>query len=66
MDQHTCYSCGAIITELAVTHNYTIEYSEEQEKWIKTAGEAIYSCGNCGVIQDTDDIAEILKQVDEL
>jgi len=66
MDLPTCHSCGATITEIVAVHSYTIEYSEEQEAWVKTIGEAIYSCSNCEAVQDTDDIAEILRQVDEL
>ena len=66
MNDMTCGSCGAVLSEIMVTHNYTIEYSEEQEAWVKTVGEAFYSCGNCEVVLDTNDLTDILRQVDEL
>jgi len=61
-----CPYCGAELTEIVVVDNYTIDYSEEQGKWVKQIGEATYSCGNCEVILRTDDIEDILRQVDEL
>jgi len=61
-----CTECGAVDPEIMATHNYTIEYSEEDNKWVKTEGDAIYSCSNCEVILGIDEIADILRQVDEL
>lgn len=65
-DNLQCPSCGAILTEILVHHNYTIEYSEEQEKWVKSDGDASYLCVNCMEELDIGDIEDILRQVDEL
>lgn len=59
-----CPNCGAEITEILATHNYSIE--KHDEVWVKQVGGVIYSCSNCEVILDIHDIEDILKQVDEL
>lgn len=61
-----CPSCGVVHSEILASHNYTISYDEEQEKWVKEVGSAIYVCGNCHEELGTGDIEAILRQVDEL
>ena len=59
-----CTNCGAELTEILATHNYTIE--EHGEGWVKQVGEVTYSCTNCEGIIVVNEIQDILKQVDEL
>jgi len=67
MDNITCSTCGATVNEIGAAHSYLIEYSNEQEKWVKSIGDVIYSCPNCGEELNTiEELQEILKQVDEL
>ena len=61
-----CPSCGGEPTVIIATHSYTIEYSEEQNKWIKRNDYVVYACGICLDDIDTRDIEDILRQVDEL
>lgn len=61
-----CPFCGAIVTEILASHDYTIEQNSETEQWVKTEGTASYSCGNCLDEFGIHDIEDILKQVDEL
>lgn len=61
-----CPSCGKEPTEILATHSYSIEYDEEQGKWLKKDGEPVYVCGLCLEELDTRDIEDILRQVDEL
>ena len=61
-----CSSCGGEPTQIYASHNYSIEYDEEQGKWVKEVGEAVYVCGLCLQELDTRDIEDILRQVDEL
>ena len=61
-----CPSCGGEPTRIQASHNYSIEYDEEQGIWVKMVGEPVYVCGLCLEELDTHDIEDILKQVDEL
>ncbi len=61
-----CPYCHAMLTEITVVHNYSIDFSKEQGKWVKQLGEATYSCSNCESIMSTHDIEDVLIQVDEL
>ncbi len=66
MEKVKCSGCGAEVTEILANHHYTVEYSEEQEKWVKNIGDVTYGCGNCLEEFDTHDIEDVLRQVDEL
>ncbi len=61
-----CPYCGAELTEILACYNYAIEYSEEQERWVKSIGSVVYSCSNCTDELDTHQIEDVLRQVDEL
>ncbi len=65
-DSLHCPHCGAVVDEIIVSHSYVIARSDEQEKWTKHIGGVVYSCCHCGGEIDIVDIADILKQVDEL
>lgn len=65
-DNPTCLSCGAVLTEILASHDYSIEHSDEQDKWIKNTGDVTYLCANCQEELDIHDIEGILHQVDEL
>lgn len=61
-----CPRCGAENPEVLARHDYSIEYEETLRRWVKTEGGVTYSCGNCLAILETNEITDILKQVDEL
>ncbi len=61
-----CPSCGGEPIVILATHNYTIEYSKEQSKWVKRNDYVIYACGICLEDIGIHGIEDILKQVDEL
>ena len=61
-----CVSCGKEPTEILARSEYTIKYDEEQSKWVKDYGDITYVCGLCLEALDAHDIADILRQVDEL
>lgn len=65
-DDTKCPHCGAVLDDVLASHNYSITYSSEQEKWVKSEGNVEYRCGNCIEELDIHDIEDILKQVDEL
>ena len=64
--EYDCSECGAAQPEIIATHEYLIEYSEEQQRWIKSTGIVVYRCCNCDAELNTHKIADILKQVGEL
>ncbi len=61
-----CVRCKKNPTKIRAAHKYTIEYDAEQDKWVKSIGDVVYSCGLCLKELDIGDIYDILKQVDEL
>jgi len=61
-----CQSCGGEPVVILATHSYTIEYSKEQNKWVKCNDYVIYACGICLEDIDARDIEDTLMQVDEL
>jgi len=61
-----CPYCGREPKSILVSHDYDIEYDEEQKKWVKGTGDVVYSCGECQAELNVHDIKDILKQVDEL
>ncbi len=61
-----CPVCGAELTEILIVHHYSLDYSEEQEKWVKNDNGAYYNCGNCLEELEFSAIEDILKQVGEL
>jgi len=66
MENLECSGCGGIVTEILASHDYTIEQNSETSRWVKNTGNVTYVCGNCLEELDTNDIEDILKQVDEL
>ena len=61
-----CPGCDAVVPKILVCHEYSIDYSEEQKRWVKQVGWVTYSCANCEVELNIFSIEDILKQVDEL
>ena len=61
-----CPCCNAELTEIIAIHTYTLDYSEEQEKWVKQTGDVNYRCGNCEDDLDIHDIMDALRQTDEM
>ena len=61
-----CPSCDKELTTILAQHEYTIRYDKEQEKWVKSDGDAEYACSSCLERLDIHDIEDILRQVDEL
>ena len=61
-----CPNCGAENPEISACHTYLIEYSTEQEQWIKNIGDVTYTCCNCAEEIGGDELDIILRQVDEL
>ncbi len=61
-----CPNCGAENPEISACHTYIIEYSTEQEKWVKGIGGAEYTCTNCSEELSGDELDDVLRQVDEL
>lgn len=63
-EEKKCEECGDPLTLLA-THEYQI-YQGEDGVWHKDDGNVEYTCNNCGIAFYKEDIADVLKQVDEL
>ena len=61
-----CPTCRAEITKVFASHRYSITYCEASQQWVKSTGEAEYTCGTCLGDLDIHDIEDILKLVDEL
>ncbi len=61
-----CPNCDRELTSILAQHSYSITYDREQEKWVKSCGDAEYACSMCLERLDTRDIEDILRQVDEL
>lgn len=61
-----CQNCGEELTEISVDHSYSIEWDEVYKQWVKHTSTANYVCGACGGELGISEIADILKQVDEL
>ena len=61
-----CPNCNGELAEILVTHEYAIDYSTEQEKWVKGVGWVTHTCSICGIELNISDIKDVLKEVDEL
>lgn len=61
-----CPNCGAVLTEILASHDYTLELKSETDKWVKGDGDVTYLCSNCMEGLGFSDIRDILIQVDEL
>lgn len=63
VEEKKCKFCDDPLVILA-THEYKISF--ENGRWNKDVGVVIYECNNCHVQFGTAEIADILRQVDEL
>lgn len=63
-----CPHCNQEVTEIMTTHEYAIRYDSIRGRWVKDGGEVTYRhyASECMGALDTGEIADILKQVDEL
>jgi hypothetical protein len=63
-----CPHCGQEVTEIMATHEYAIRFNHIWSRWVKDNGEVTYRhyASGCMEALDTSEIADILKQVDEL
>ncbi len=61
-----CPDCGKENPGINASHHYSIDYSEEQGKYVKGEGQVRYSCAECNTELDITDIEDALTQVDEL
>ena len=61
-----CPNCENELIIICAAHHYSLTYSNEQEKWVKSVGAVLYSCGTCYIGLSVSDIIEALQQTDEI
>lgn len=59
-----CPACGEELNSILAEHCYSIELIDGS--WYRTDGEMCYRCGSCSDPLVVSEIADILKEVDEL